>query len=315
MVPIETTTRPFSFESEVAKMKLSLPFNEICRNSEYREQLSKMLKSNNVSKVSYSINVQDGSPTILFGPRMEPNDDDEIPPFYVTFEIHDQNLHNAMFDIGASHNLMPKEIMDVLGLDITRQYKDLYSFDSRRVRCLGLIKDLVVSLHQIPEKSVVMDIVVVDVPAKFSMLLSRSWSAKLKGTMQMDFSYATIPVFNQQRRLWRENRLKYMVSSKECLENHPIYVVDIDMGSSIFLTSPEPPENPFVMINAKGDNREIKEEPEISMEQKAKWFTMHFDGACSKEGVGAGIIISAPYFIEQTNFSYKFYFNCTNNVA
>jgi len=38
-------------------MKLSLPFNEICRNSEYREQLSKMLKSNNVSKVSDSINV------------------------------------------------------------------------------------------------------------------------------------------------------------------------------------------------------------------------------------------------------------------
>ena len=266
MVPAETVTRPFNFESEVTKMKLSLPFNEICRNSEYMEQLIKMLKSNVVSNISDSINMEDDSPTILFGPRMEPNDEDEIPPFYVTLKIHDQNLHNAMFDTGASHNLMPKETMDVLGLDITRQYKDLYSFDSRRVRCLGLIKDLVVSLHQIPEKSVVMDIVVVDVPAKFSMLLSRSWSAKLKGTMQMDFSYATIPVFNQQRRLWRETRLKYMVSSKECPENHPIYAVDIDMGSSIFFNSPEPPENPFVMINAKGDNREVKEEPEISIE-------------------------------------------------
>ena len=37
MVPTEIVTRPFSFESEVAKMKLSLPFNEICRNSKYRE--------------------------------------------------------------------------------------------------------------------------------------------------------------------------------------------------------------------------------------------------------------------------------------
>jgi hypothetical protein len=92
---------------------------------------------------------------------------------------------------------MPKEIMDALGLDITKQYKDLYSFDSRRVKWLGLIKDLVISLHQIPEKS----IVVADVSAKFGMLLSRSWSTKLKGTMQMDFSYATIPIFNQQRRL------------------------------------------------------------------------------------------------------------------
>ena len=42
---------------------------------------------------------------------------------------------------------------------------------------------------------------------------------------------------------------------------------------------------------------------------------MHFDGACSKEGVGAGITISAPYFIEQTIFSYKFYFSCTKNIA
>ena len=89
-----------------------------------------MLKSNVVSEISDSINVDYDSPTILFGPIMEPNDDDEIHPFYVTLKIHGQNVHNAMFDTGASHNLMPKEIMDVLGLDITRQYKYLYSFDS-----------------------------------------------------------------------------------------------------------------------------------------------------------------------------------------
>jgi hypothetical protein len=164
-------------------MKLSLPFNEICRNSEYKKQLIKMLKSDVVSEFSDTLNLQDDNPTILFGPRMEPNDEDEVPPFYVTLKIHDQNLHNSMFDTGASHNLMPKEIMDVIGLHITIIYKDLYSFDSKRVKCLGLIKDLVISLHQIPKKSIVMDTVVVDVPAKFGMLLSRSWSAKLKGTM------------------------------------------------------------------------------------------------------------------------------------
>ena len=42
---------------------------------------------------------------------------------------------------------------------------------------------------------------------------------------------------------------------------------------------------------------------------------MHFDGACSREGVGVGITISAPYFIEHTIFSYKFYFSCINNIA
>ena len=55
--------------------------------------------------------------------------------------------------------------------------------------------------------------------------------------MQLDFSYATIPVFGVQRRLYRESRLKYMISSKECPENHPIYAIDTEMGSTIFYNS------------------------------------------------------------------------------
>ena len=42
---------------------------------------------------------------------------------------------------------------------------------------------------------------------------------------------------------------------------------------------------------------------------------MNFDGAYIKEDARAGITISAPYFIKDTIFSYKFYFSCTNNVA
>ena len=68
---------------------------------------------------------------------------------------------------------MPKLIMEKVGLEVTKPYKDLFSFDSNKVKCLGLIKDLVVSLAQIPSKSLVMDVVVADIPSKFRMLLSR----------------------------------------------------------------------------------------------------------------------------------------------
>jgi hypothetical protein len=57
---------------------------------------------------------------------------------------------------------MPKVFMEELGLDITKPYQDMYSFDSKKVKCLGLIKDMVVSLAQLTMKSVVMDIVVAD---------------------------------------------------------------------------------------------------------------------------------------------------------
>ena len=69
------------------------------------------------------------------------------------------------------------------------------------------------------------------------------------------------------------------------------------------------------MVNQRRDIEEMKEEVGISLEDREKWFTMHFDGACSKEAIGARVTISAPYYIEQTSYSYKFYFSCTNNVV
>ena len=144
-----------------------------------------MFKSKQIS--SDILNLQDDYPTILFGLRVEDkghdNEDGDVPPFYISLNIHEMIWHNAMFDSGAIYNLMPKAIMESLGLDITRPYSELYSFDSRKVKFLGPIKDLVITLTKLPAKSLVMDVIVVDIPVKFGMLLSRSWSAKLKGTL------------------------------------------------------------------------------------------------------------------------------------
>ena len=94
--------------------------------------------------------------------------------------------------------------MEDLGLSITKPYHDLYAFDSRAVKCLGVIKDMVVSLAQLPMKSVIMDVVVADITPKFGMLFSRSWAKKVGGTLQMDLTYATIHVLGgESRRLCR----------------------------------------------------------------------------------------------------------------
>ncbi len=171
---------------------------------------------------------------MIFGPALNgESPDSDVPPFYISLRVHEFVLHNAMFDSGASHNLMPKAIMENLGLDITRKYHDIYSFDSSRVRCIGLIKDLVVSLDQIPEKNVLMDVVVADIPPRFGMLLSRSWGAKIKGTMQLDFSYATILVFGPMRKLYQAQKMKYMITSKEKPINHLINYVHTDLESFV----------------------------------------------------------------------------------
>ena len=97
--------------------------------------------------------------------------------------VHDQMIHNCLLDSGASYNLMPKAVMEALGLSITKSYHDLYAFDSRSIKCLGVIKYLVVNLTQLSMKSVIMDVVVTDITFKFGIMLSRSWEKKVGGTL------------------------------------------------------------------------------------------------------------------------------------
>ncbi len=70
---------------------------------------------------------------IVVGPGIEARGQ-AVSPFYISLTLHDQLIHNCMLDSGASHNLMPKAIMYKFGLDITRPYKDLFSFDSKKVK-------------------------------------------------------------------------------------------------------------------------------------------------------------------------------------
>ena len=186
-------------------------------------------------------------------------------------------------DSGASHNLIPKAIMDELGLEITKAYHDLYSFDSRKVKCLGVTKDLVVTLFQLPMKTIVMDIVFVYVPPKFWMLLFRSWIKRLGGTLQMDLSYAKIPVFGgEHRRLYREAQLAYIISDEGKPTNRPIYVVEDDFGSRI-LQLTDLPQSPIEIRKTSPTTCE-------TIKQGAQTWKMYFDGAYSKDSVGVGVV-------------------------
>jgi ribonuclease HI len=156
-------------------------------------------------------------------------------------------------------------------------------------------------------KSILMDIVVADVPPKFGMLLSRSWIKRLGGTLQMDLSYATILVFGgEHRRLYREAQLAYIISDEENPINHPVFSFDTDLGSSILqlIDTPEAP------LEIRKQSVTFCEEPPLT----TSIWKMFFDGASSKEGVGVGVVFVSPAQ-ETIYFPYKLEFETTNNVA
>jgi hypothetical protein len=135
----------FIFENEIQKINILVPFLELIKIEEFKKYLSKMLQPKASPSTTNSVNLQDEKQTVILGPLIEDRHYSS-PPFYTSLNIHDNFLCNCLMDSGASHNLMPKTIMDELGLEISNTYHELYSFDSMKVKGLGVIKDLVVTL-------------------------------------------------------------------------------------------------------------------------------------------------------------------------
>jgi hypothetical protein len=134
-------------------------------------------------------------------------------------------------------------------------------------------------------------------------------------------SYATIPVFGQQRRLYRETLMKYMVSSQEKPHNYPLYSAHSDLDSFILYTDGDTKEldtQPMEDLSGQDEGPESIEVENmknvITEELPADFWSMDFDGAMSKEGAGAGVWLHNHRNRYSENHSYKLNFQCTNNV-
>jgi hypothetical protein len=153
-------------------------------------------------------------------------------------------------------------------------------------------------------KSIVMDIVVDGIPPKFGMLLSRTWAKKVGGSLQMDLTYATILVFGgEHMRLYRELILAYIVNDHQNPRNHLIYVVEDEIGSSV-----------FHLNNGELEISVSQREDQPMEGQKNKVWKMYFYGSSSGEVSGASILLVSP-LEEGITLSYTLDFETTNNIA
>jgi hypothetical protein len=111
-------------------------------------------------------------------------------------------LKNSMLEYGASTNFMTLKVMKQLGLEITRPYGNVCEIASKFIGVYGLIEDLEIFLARYLEVIIVMDVVVLDVPNTWEILLYRKWVATLCDTLQMDLSYATIPIGDESHAIF-----------------------------------------------------------------------------------------------------------------
>jgi hypothetical protein len=120
-------------ERELRKIKIAIPLMKFLKNEPFKKSIMKFLQPTPYSVSSDVTSLHDENQAIIVVPHIE-DGSDSYPPFYISMNVHDNIPHNSLMDSRASHNVMPIFVMEELGLDITKTYKNMYSFDSKTVK-------------------------------------------------------------------------------------------------------------------------------------------------------------------------------------
>jgi ribonuclease HI len=275
--------------------KILVPVSEIMKIPSQREKLLKAMNEppKSIIQKQPAVAYQD-APVIL---QNWDRTNQKNLPFYLSLLVNDKVLHNCMLDSGASSNVMTKKVMEQLNLRISRPYHNICALDSQTIEVFGLIKGLQVYLKAFPDIMIEMDIVVIDVPDLWGMLINRKSAADLGGNIQMDLSYATLPTpsggtFKLDREVYRKGHVEDPKSPMDELAYD-----EEGLGNYAILS------NSIVPLEDKVKDNELDK----------VWY-MHFDGAFSRLGKGAGIVLQAPNG-KVSKFAYRLEFDATNNVA
>lgn len=108
------------------------------------------------------------------------------PPFLIKFEIFNMNVHNFLVDSGASSNVMPYAFAKRFHSIPEKIRTRIMQLDRTNVNVIGELKDVLIRVTTKPQYTQVIDIVVVNIPEAYGMLLSRDWSTKMNGYFSTD---------------------------------------------------------------------------------------------------------------------------------
>jgi hypothetical protein len=103
-----------------------------------------------------------------------------------------------------------------------------------------------------------------------------------------------------------EAQLAYIISDEANPTNHPIFAIDIDLGTSMLQLTDAPQAPIEIRMNTITS---CEDPPPNTLLWK-----MFFDGASSTESVGAGVVFNSPTQ-ETISLSYKLEFETTNNMV
>ena len=113
----------------------------------------------------------------------------KIPPFLLTFKIFNHNVHNCLVDSGASVNVMPLSVCKKINGQPKPSTWQVIQLDRTNVKVIEEMEDVLIRLSSNEKVCQFIDIVLVDIPEAYGLVLSRDWSTKLNGYFASDWSH------------------------------------------------------------------------------------------------------------------------------
>jgi hypothetical protein len=202
--------------------------------------------------------------------------------------------HYCLIDGGSGPSVMSKIIMEELGLSCTNENtRSMLSYNSLQQMTIGEIKYVTLVLCAHPKIRTTLSIQVIDMPVRnYSIILGRDWQDLTGGYLSLDETHLSVPWNGKNIIVLREGRISPYIES---VPQPNVNYIEEDLG--------------VYSIFAKEDNIPLEQ---INLDD-GMWH-MHFDGSCSSEGNGVGIILYSPMG-KIHNFSCRLEFACTNNFT
>ena len=144
----------------------------------------------------------DSTNVVLFRDRSNSH----TPPFLLTYEIYNRNLQNCLIDSGASSNIMPASVCSKLNIEPQKYTVHIVQLDQTKVQ-VGEINLVTIRLSANPRVVQRIDILIVDIPKFYGLILSRDLYEKLHGYISTNWSHMWLPYKGKpnQFKIDREN--------------------------------------------------------------------------------------------------------------
>ena len=117
----------------------------------------------------------------------------QTPPFLLTLEISNQNVHNCLVDSRASSNVIPYSVCKKLNIEPQIRKPKIIQLDRSHVKVYGELNHVLICLSSNSKVHQTIDIIVVDIPKAYGVILNRDWSSKLNGYFATDWSHLWLP--------------------------------------------------------------------------------------------------------------------------